>query len=148
MTEETAPTLANGGRKFRNEIASVHVFVEGQELTFKKAAKQLRLLADMVEAGMMGAEGFNWSYGGEYELTVELPASFPHGDYQDGEGNLVHIGNDDMVINVTWANKDAAQEDVADQEIHAFNWIQEHGPLRRAGSGEAEGHTHDHGHGH
>jgi hypothetical protein len=145
MTEEQPERLPNGGRKYENEIANVTVSIEGQELTFKKAAKQLRVIADMVEAGMMDADGFNWLYGGEYSLSVNTPPSFPHGDYTDMEGNLVHIGADDHVINVTWAKKGAKQEDLADQDIHVFEWIKEHGPLTPAGSGEAEGHEHHHG---
>lgn len=138
MTDNQPEFLPNGGRKYENEIVSVAVTIEGQELTFKKAARQLRVLADMVESGMMNADGFNWLYGGEYTLDVMTPASFPHGDYQDAEGNLVHIGADDHVINVTWANKGAEQEDFADKDVHAFDWIREHGPLRPAGQGEAD----------
>lgn len=128
-------TLPNGAQQFENEIAGVHIMISGDDLTWKRAAKQLRAMATMLDAKMMGADGFCWSSDGEYQMTVTLPDSFPHGDYQDGEGNLVHIGNEDMVINVTWANKDAEQEDVSEQEIHAFKWIQDHGPLRPAGSG-------------
>lgn len=140
MTEEQYDTLPNGARRYKNEIAEVNVSIVGQELTFKKAAQQLRVIADMVEAKMMSADGFNWGYGGEYELTIDLPSAFPHGDYQDSEGNLVHVGQADHVINVTWANKNAEQEDVSEQDIHVFEWIKDHGPLKPAGSGEAEGH--------
>lgn len=140
--EQGQEYLGNGARKYDNEIASVSINIEGQELTFKRAAKQLRVLADMVEAGMMNADGFNWLYGGEYNLNVETPAAFPHGDYQDSEGNLVHVGHDDHIISVTWANKNAEQENLAERDVHAFEWVKEHGPLRPAGSGEAEPHSH------
>jgi predicted metallo-beta-lactamase superfamily hydrolase len=147
MTEQEAPhgLLANGGRVYENEIQSVDLHIEGQELTFKRAAKQLRVLADMVEAGMMNADGFNWKYGGEYQMNVETPPSFPHGDYQDREGNLVHVGANDHIVSVVWANKDAETEDMGDKDVHAFEWIREHGPLRPAGSGEAHPHG-DHEH--
>lgn len=144
MTEQQPERLPNGARKYDREIASVTISIEGQDLTFKKAAKQLRVLADMVEAGMMDADGFNWLYGGDYSLAVETPPSFPHGDYQDAEGNLVHVGGDDHIINVTWAKKGAKQEDFSDKDVHVFEWIQEHGPLTPAGSDEADEH-HEHG---
>lgn len=144
MTEHQE-RLPNGARKYDNEIASVSVSIEGHDLTFKRAAKQLRVLADMLEAGMMGADGFNWFYGGEYNMSVDLPSAFPHGDYTDMEGNLIHVGADDHIINVTWAKKGAKQEDFSDKDMHVFEWIQEHGPLTPAGEGEADGHEHHHG---
>lgn len=132
------------------DIAAVHINLEGEELTFKKAARQLRVFADMIDAGMMSADGFNWNTGGEYNMVVVLPSAYPHGDYQDREGNLVHVGASDHIISVVWANKDAETEDLSEQDVHVYDWIKEHGPLRPAGAGEApEGHDHGHeGHEH
>jgi hypothetical protein len=91
---------------------------------------------------MMNANGFNWDYGGEYNMLLMPPTQFPHGDYQDAEGNLVHVGEDEHIINVIWAGKNAEAEDVADQDLSTMDWMQDHGPLRRAGS--VEGHDEDH----
>ena len=125
------------------DIAAVHITIEGEDLTLKKAAKQLRVFADMLDQGMMSAEGFSWKAGGEYNMVVVLPSSFPHGDYQDAEGNLVHVGENDHIISVVLANKDAEQLELSEQDVHVYDWIKEHGPLRPAGSGEpTEGHEH------
>lgn len=142
MTDQQPERLPNGALKNEDNIATVNISIEGQDLTFEKAAKQLHVLADMVGAGMMNADGFNWHYGGEYTLDVETPPSFPHGDYQDAEGNLVHVGANDHIINVTYAKKGAKQENFSDKDVHVFEWIQEHGPLLPAGEGEADGHSH------
>ena len=135
--------LPNGAMSIGNDIAGVHITIEGDELTWKKAARQLRVMADLLDTTKsLHVEGFSWDFGGDYEMDVILPDSFPHGDYHDSEGNLIHVGEGDMIVNVTWANKDAEIEAVED--THVYQWIQQHGPLKRAGSGEAEeGHHHD-----
>jgi hypothetical protein len=120
----------------------VAITIQGENLEPYHAAKQLRLLAKMIEHGTVHSEGFNIEYMGEYHLDIDLGSAFPHGDYQDAEGNLLHIHND-VVVNVTWASKNAEVEDV---EISAYEWAKEHGAIRRAGEaegGESEGHTHE-----
>lgn len=143
MNEETKQSelLPNGGRKIGNDIAGVDISFNGEELTWKKAAKQLRIFADMLENQTLHTEGFNWAYSGEFNMDVLLPDSFAHGDYQDPEGNLVHV-NHDHVVSVIWANKGAEREDLED--THVWEWVRDHGPLTRAGSDTAEGHNHDH----
>lgn len=140
--------LPNGAWSPGKDIAGVHITIDGEELTWKKAARQLRIMADALDAHSLHLEGFNWDYSGDYEMTVMMPDSFPHGDYQDAEGNLVHIADGDRVVHVTWANKDAEQEEVTADDgtpgMFVYNWIQAHGgPLRPAGSGDADG-NHEH----
>jgi hypothetical protein len=120
-------------------INGIHITINGDELTWATAARQLRTLAELVEAKSMSAEGFNWEYGGEYNLQVIMPDMFDHGDYQDAEGNLIHIA-DDEVISCVWASK-GAESETLDPPIPAWKWAQEHGPLTRAGIGEADGDT-------
>lgn len=112
------------------------------ELDALMAAKQIRLIADMVKHGVMHVEGYNISYMGTFNLDVDL-GEYPHGDYQDEEGNLLHIAGD-HVINVTWASKDAEVEEV---DVPVEDWISEHGQIHPAGHGHSHGDD-DEGHEH
>lgn len=123
-----------------DEISGVHITISGDELTWDTAARQLRTLADLLDAHTLSAEGFNWKYGGDYEMHVHMPDMFSHGDWQDGEGNLIHI-SDDQVIGVIWAGKDAESETL-ETPVPAFEWAQKHGALVPAGAGEAQDHEH------
>lgn len=138
MTTEEPHVTPLGSVFDPNEIAGVHITINGEELTWKRAAKQLRILADLLEAHTLDSKGFNWQYGGDYEMQVMMTDMWPHGDYQDAEGNLLHI-HDDVVVSVIWANKGAEKEEV---EIPAHTWAQEHGPITPAGQGEAPEHEH------
>jgi len=112
----------------------ITINIVGDELDSKLAAKHLHMLADQVKAGVVHAEGFSIDFMGDYSLDVDYGTAFPHGDYQDAEGNLVHVAND-AVVNVTWANKDAEVEEV---NVPIGEWMEDHGQLHPAG--------HDHGH--
>lgn len=116
----------------------IAITIEGEHLESRAAAKQLHQLADMVRGGVVHAEGFNIEYMGEFRLDVDFGGEFPHGDYQDAEGNLLHVAND-HVVNVTWANKNAEVEEV---EIPVADWVAQHGEIKPAGEGE--GHHHEH----
>ena len=116
----------------------VNINITGDELDHEMAARQLRLMAKMVEQGMMHVEGFSIDFMGPFMLDVDLGGEFPHGDYQDEEGNLLHVAND-HVVNVTWASKNAEVEEV---NIAVADWVEEHGPIKPAGHGE--GHHHEH----
>lgn len=118
-------------------IQGVIINFTGDELTWELAAKQLRLFADQLEAQTLHAEGFSWQYGGDFTMDVLLPPLFPHGDYVDGEGNLVHVGQQDHIVSVNWAGKDGKREDFED--MHVSEWIQEHGKLRPAGATTEDG---------
>jgi hypothetical protein len=117
----------------------LNISIAGEQLESQQAANQLRLMAKMVEAGVVHADGFNIEYMGEFSLDVDFGGEFPHGDYQDAEGNLLHVAND-HVVNVTWASKGAEVEEVS---IPVEEWIEKHGEIQPAGHGE--GHHHDHG---
>jgi hypothetical protein len=116
----------------------ININLTGEQLNSPIAARQLRVIAKMVESGVVHAEGFNIEYMGEFSVDVDFGSDYPHGDYQDAEGNLIHVASDE-VVNVTWANKNAEVEEV---EIPVEEWIEKHGEIKPAGSGE--GH-HDHG---
>ena len=117
----------------------LNISIKGEELESGGAAKQLRLLAKMVDQGIVHAEGFSIEYMGEFSLDVDFGGEFPHGDFQDAEGNLIHIAND-HVVNVTWANKDA---DIEEVNTPVVDWIEAHGEIHPAGGG-GEGHHHEH----
>lgn len=114
----------------------LNITIQGEELESEQAARQLRLLAKMVDQGVVHSEGFNIEYMGEWTLDVDFGSEFPHGDYQDAEGNLLHVAND-HVVNVTWANKNAEVEEV---NIPVADWVAKHGEIHPAGEGE--GHHH------
>lgn len=116
----------------------VNISFQGENLEPYHAARQLRLMAKMIEMGTVHAEGFNIEYMGEYSLDVDLGSEFPHGDYQDAEGNLLHVAND-LVVNVTWATPGAEIEEVS---VPVVDWIEKHGEIKPAGHGE--GHHHEH----
>lgn len=116
----------------------VNITITGEDLDPLIAARQLRLMAKMIEQGTVHADGFNIEYMGPYSLDVDLGMEFQHGDYQDAEGNLIHVAND-HVVNVTWANKDA---EIEEMDIPVVDWVAEHGEIKPAGHGE--GHHHEH----
>jgi hypothetical protein len=75
---------------------------------------------------------------GDYSLDVDPGSEFPHGDFQDAEGNLLHVAGDHVVM-VHWASKEGESEDV---EIPVADWVAKHGEIHPAGEGEGEGHHH------
>jgi hypothetical protein len=115
----------------------LNITIQGEELESQQAAKQLRLLARMVKEGVVHSEGFNIEYMGDWSLDVDFGSEFPHGDYQDAEGNLLHVAND-TVVSVNWASKGGESEVV---EISVVDWVAKHGEIQPAGSGEGR---HDH----
>lgn len=125
-----------GPSEVDDAIGAVMITFHGDELTWDLAAKQLRLFADMLDAQTLHTEGFNWQYGGDYAMNVMMPDAYSHGDYQDEEGNLLHVNND-HVVSVNWANKQGEREDLED--VHVFEWIRDHGPIKRAGTTTDDG---------
>lgn len=111
----------------------LNISIHGEDLNSRLAAKQLHLLAEMIKGGTVHADGFNIEYGGEFELDVDFGSQFPHGDYTDGKGNLVHVANDE-VVHVTWAGK-ADQESVS---VPVEEWVEAHGALQMAGHEHGE----------
>jgi hypothetical protein len=107
----------------------INISLEGEEMTPKQAAKQLHQLAEMVRTGLVHVDGFNIDALGAFSLDVDYGDVWPHGDYRDTEGNLLHVAND-TVVRVTWANKDAETEEI---EIPGTLWVKEHGALTPAG---------------
>jgi hypothetical protein len=118
----------------------INIVIKGDELDSRTAAKQMRTLAALVKDGALVADGYNIEYDGTFHFDVDFGDAYPHGDYTDAEGNLLHIAND-HVVNVTWAKTGAEQEDV---NVPVEDWIKEHGGIFPAGHahGEAEGHEH------
>lgn len=80
---------------------------------------QIRLGATETMGALFGGEVL-WNL-----RTTEF--TYAHGDYVDGEGNLLHI-HEDVVSHVTWA-KTADQEDV---EIPVEDWMEAHGTITDA----------------
>lgn len=107
----------------------IHISLEGEEMTQESAAKQIHLIARMVKHGIVHVDGFNIDEVGAFSLDVDFGDVWPHGDYRDKEGNLLHVAND-TVVRVTWANKNAETEEV---EIPGTLWVQKHGAMTPAG---------------
>lgn len=120
----------------------ISISINGTNPDLRAAGKQLHLLADQMKAGVVHVEGFNVDFMGEFSLDVDLGDVYAHGDYQDGEGNLLHVAND-HVVNVTWANKDAEVEQV---EVLVEDWMEKHGRIYPAGRPGEGGWAAEHGH--
>ena len=71
--------------------------------------------------------------------TVE--DQYPHGDYRDEEGNLLHVAQD-HVIEATLAKHEARQ---IEPGILVDEWIEMHGKVTFVSAHEDHDHEHDHG---
>lgn len=110
----------------------ITVTIEADERS--SAAAHLILAGKMIAMGMGEASGYNEEDATAWNLTVE-DDEWPHGDYHDEKGNLLHV-HKDHVVHVTRANGNADTENV---NVPVDEWMDEYGTLTFIPQTTAEG---------
>jgi hypothetical protein len=100
----------------------ITVTIESDER--EAAAVHLAMISKMVAMGMGEASGYNEDDMTAWSVAVEADG-WPHGDYHDEKGNLLHVHND-HVVHVTRANATAETENI---NVPVDEWIAEYGTL-------------------
>jgi hypothetical protein len=112
----------------------ITITIAGEELNSKLAAKQLRMIADMVKGGSVAGSGFNIEYLGEFsfEVDFESDGTHPHTDYWDGEHNHIHVDDEGIVISRRGPDKEDGTgdlENLHDKGITVAEWAKAHGGI-------------------
>lgn len=89
------------------------------------AAEIIANIAEQVRIGVTDSTGVVMDGEGAFMVTHH-DDMYDHGDYTDGEGNMVHVHNDN-VVSVVWA-KGAESEDL-NPPVPVDKWNEEHGNI-------------------
>lgn len=127
----------------------ININIAGEHLDSRSAAKQLRMIADMVKAGVTTADGFNIEYLGSFGFDVDFESNGPepHTDFWDGEGNHIHASEGSVIFRKGPDKADGTPdiEQLRDKNIGLADWAKAHGgitPFMPDEDGGHEGHTH------
>jgi hypothetical protein len=95
------------------------------------AGQVLKQIARLVREGEVAADGINAKYGVEWNVTADIegdPNALPHGDFKDGQGNIVHVDEDGFVVFII--RPESEEPDMMlDKRIKLYDWATEHGGI-------------------
>jgi hypothetical protein len=120
---------------------NIDVSLDGEHLTLKRAAQELRRIADLLQGGNVHGEGFNAVYAGQWTFDVDLDHG-EHLDYWDGEHNHIHVDEEGVVVYRRGPDSPEGEEDVEqlyEKGILVTEWAAKHGGITPFGTPEVDG---------